>query len=284
MADEPDRVDGVVGYDNLMKLFVKMADERRLFQSYIFFGESGVGKFTFADCLANYLEFGSTSRSSIPRSETMVIRTADSKESIGIDAIRNMKYFLSEQPSASAYRTVIVDGAGALTDQAQNALLKVSEEPPLHGLLILIVDSPDNLLQTLQSRFHKVYFPRLSEEEIAEHLRSVWGIKEEVSVDAAKNSFGRIGRALQFATDIGSDVREDALRGLKDKAVGRKLMTEALDEPERLNGIIREMIAELARNPERNLSILKELLKRTTLNGLFNTNKRLQLEAALWNI
>jgi DNA polymerase III subunit delta' len=275
---------GLVGYDELMDLFVKMADERRLFQSYIFFGESGVGKFTFADRLANYLEFGSLDESKIPRSETMVITAAKDKESIGIDMIRDMKYFLSEQPSASAYRTVIIDGADNLTDQAQNALLKVSEEPPAHGLLMLIVDSPENLLPTLRSRFHKVYFPRLSGTEIAGYLKSIWGLEEKAAIEAAESSFGRMGRALQLVLGSEPDIKKDALKGLRDRAVGRKLFTEALDEPERLNGIIREMIAELARDPERNLVALKELLKRTTLNGLFNTNKRLQLEAVLWNI
>jgi DNA polymerase-3 subunit delta' len=284
VAKEPGHTGSFVGYDDLMDLFVKMADERRLFQSYIFFGESSVGKFTFADRLANYLEFGNLEESKIPRSETIVIAAAKDKESIGIDTIRDMKYFLSEQPSASAYRTVIVDGADSLTDQAQNALLKVSEEPPAHGLLILIVDSPENLLPTLRSRFHKIYFPRLSEEKISGYLKSVWSIEEKAAADVAKNSFGRMGRALQLALGGETDLRKEALRGLRDRAVARKLLTDALDEPERLNGIVREMIAELARSPERNLTAIKELLKRTTLNGLFNTNKRIQLEAALWTI
>ena len=64
----------------------------------------------------------------------------------------------------------------------------------------------------------------------------------------------------------GPDLRKEALKGLKDRAVARKLLTDALDEPERLNGIIREMIAELARDPERNLIAIKELIKRATLN------------------
>ena len=116
-----------------------------------------------------------------------------------------MKYFLSERPSASAYRTVIIDGADNLTDQAQNALLKVSEEPPAHGLLILIVDNPENLLPTLQSRFHKVYFPRLSEEKIAGYLKSVWKVEDKAAAKRRpRDSFGRMGRAIQLALGSGS--------------------------------------------------------------------------------
>ncbi len=275
---------GIFGYDELLKLFVGMADNKTLFQSYIFFGEIGVGKFTFADYLANYLEFGSFSKPTIPRSETMILTVSGGKESIGIDAIRDAKYFLSKQPSASAYRTVIVDGADNLTDQAQNALLKISEEPPAHGLLILITANLDNLLPTLQSRFHKIYFPRLPEERIKKYLGSVLKLGEEEAIRIAANSFGRIGRALQLRSDDERAIRADVLKAIKNISAARQLVTDNLDDPDRLNAIIKEMIAELARNPERNTATLRELVERAAINNLLNANKRLQLEAALWTI
>ena len=45
-----------------------------------------------------------------------------------------------------------------------------------------------------------------------------------------------------------------------------------------------EIIAELAKNPIKNYANLKSILNRLTKISQFNTNKRLQLESALWNI
>ncbi|MCL4405164.1 MAG: AAA family ATPase [Patescibacteria group bacterium] len=274
----------MAGYDRLWGTFVEKADNHSLFHGYIFFGEQGVGKFTFANCLANYLEFDRMDKQDTPRSETLMVSVGNGKESIGIDTIRDIKYFLSEQPSASAYRTVLIDGADNLTDQAQNALLKVSEEPPAHGLLILITNDLDNLLPTLQSRFHKIYFPRLSKNEIAKHLESILKLDKEAAEKIAKISFGKMGRALQLAAGDELDARQKARKALKDRLAARKLLADAVDDPEQLNAIIKELLAELALNPQQNLTTIKELLRRNTLNNSLNTNKRLQLEAALWTI
>jgi len=272
-----------VGYERLVKIFTALADRHELAHGYIFFGEQGIGKFTFASRLADYLEFGSFEPSKTPKSESMLVNPSG-EESIGIDQVRDIKYFLSKQPAASFYRTVIIDNAEVLTDQAQNALLKISEEPPPHGLVILIVANPESLLPTLQSRFQKIYFPRLSRNEIERRLRSSYGIGEKLANEAAIYSFGRIGRALEFAfgKETLKTARKGALELLRNKS--GIALTNALDNPERLEGLVREMIAELYRNPERNLSTLKELLRRSTLNSSLNTNKRLQLETVLWTI
>jgi DNA polymerase-3 subunit delta' len=275
--------DKFVGYERLVKIFRDLADRRELSHDYIFFGEQGVGKFTFASRLAGYLEFGSFEPSKRASSESMLVNPS-SEESIGIDQVRDIKYFLSKQPAASFYRTVIIDNAEVLTDQAQNALLKISEEPPPHGLIILIVANPESLLPTLRSRFQKVYFPRLRTAEIEQHLRSDYGVEAKTAKDAAEHSFGRMGRAIGLASGEEGlrSARKNALETLKSR--GGAAFRGALDEPKKLEALIREMIAELHKNPERNFAGLKELLKRLALNSSLNTNKRLQLETALWTI
>ncbi len=274
---------GFLGYDWLVKLFVGLANRRELSHGYIFFGEHSVGKFTFASRLADYLEFGSFEPSRTPRSESMVINPG-AGESIGIDEVRDIKYFLSQQPAASNYRTVIIDDAEALTDQAQNALLKISEEPPPHGLVILIVSNPDSLTSTLQSRFQKVYFQRLSTSEIEQYLHSSYGVDAKTAKDVAGRSFGLMGRALALALGEAGlkSAHKSALEAIRGK--DSRALREALDEPQRLEAIVREMIAELYKDPERNVLGLRELLRRSTLNASLNTNKRLQLETVLWTI
>lgn len=53
---------------------------------------------------------------------------------------------------ATGTEKVVMVSAGRLFHAAQNALLKIFEEPPAHTTLILMVPSPGQLLPTLRSR------------------------------------------------------------------------------------------------------------------------------------
>lgn len=69
-----------------------------------------------------------------------------------IDQVRQLKTQLSFQPHPDMARIAILCPADKLTTPAQHALLKVLEEPPHQTLLCLGVTSPENLLETIQSR------------------------------------------------------------------------------------------------------------------------------------
>jgi len=45
----------IAGHDNLIKIFKRLAKNNELSHGYIFFGETKVGKYTFAKYLANFL-------------------------------------------------------------------------------------------------------------------------------------------------------------------------------------------------------------------------------------
>ncbi|MEK7196012.1 MAG: hypothetical protein AAB659_02135, partial [Patescibacteria group bacterium] len=140
----------LLGHDKLEKTFTRLAKKGNLFHGYIFFGEKSVGKAAFARNLANLLEFGEfrESEESNKRvlTEAFVISSLAESESIGIDEIRDLKHFLYSKPVNSVYRMAIIDGADQLTNQAQNAILKISEEPPETGLIIMVLENPDSLL------------------------------------------------------------------------------------------------------------------------------------------
>ena len=105
-------------------------------------------------------------------------------DSIGIDAAREIKNFLWQKPNASSRRTLILDEVEFLTAEAQNALLKITEEPPASSLIIFVSSDPDGLLPTILSRIEKIYFGLAAEPEIAE-----WLTKErKLSAADAKNS------------------------------------------------------------------------------------------------
>lgn len=71
---------------------------------------------------------------------------------IGIEEIKNMQKKLFLRPIKSPTKAVILQDAQLLTTQAQNALLKVLEEPPDHTIIILSCRSKESLLPTIISR------------------------------------------------------------------------------------------------------------------------------------
>jgi hypothetical protein len=148
----------------------------QLGHAYIFFGDPNTGKSLAAQALARYIEIGAWPENEdgeaaqTPLTDTQVF-SPDEKNSIGIDVARSIKMFLSEKPFISSRRIAIVDRAQAMTPEAQNALLKVAEEPPASALLILVMPDPELLWPTLRSRFQKIYFPPPARKEMKEILK-----------------------------------------------------------------------------------------------------------------
>ena len=71
--------------------------------------------------------------------------------SIGISDIRRLIFALSRAPFASSHKIAVIDGE-ALTNEAQQALLKTLEEPPVRTVIILFTSQIDALLPTIVSR------------------------------------------------------------------------------------------------------------------------------------
>jgi len=75
-------------------------------------------------------------------------------KAIGIEEIRELEHFLSlKVPGTSAVdRAVIIEDSQLMTTEAQNALLKVLEEPPAGTILLLTTTNSQALLPTVRSR------------------------------------------------------------------------------------------------------------------------------------
>lgn len=72
--------------------------------------------------------------------------------SLGIEEIRDMQKQLLFKPIKGKEKAIILEQAHTLTVEAQNALLKVLEEPPTHTLFFLSTNSTDSFLPTILSR------------------------------------------------------------------------------------------------------------------------------------
>ena len=212
----------------------------------------------------------------------------DRADSIGIDAVREIKNFLWQKPNVSAKRTLIIDEAELLTTEAQNALLKVTEEPPMSSLLIIIASDPDGIVPTILSRLQKIYFGMVPEAAIAEWLEKegvagATSITKTQAAVLAKKSLGKPGLASRLLKDVTFQKNlELAERFLKTAPAGRRDFIKKLLEPEEfsLRKFLDAVIIVLAwEKPSKTRTILwhKTLaLYQNIMN--FSLNPRLQLE------
>jgi hypothetical protein len=87
------------------------------------------------------------------------IFTIDESSGWGIDIIRLVTHFFSQKPITQTKKICLVYEAQNLSTEAQNALLKILEEPPIHGHLILLTNNHHQLLDTIISRSQLIISP-----------------------------------------------------------------------------------------------------------------------------
>ncbi len=120
------------------------------------------------------------------------------KDSISIDHIRRLQSGLvrtvpGDQPFR---RAVIIDQAQTLTLEAQNALLKSLEEPPVDTIFVLCVDNIRHLLPTVVSRGRSLAVLPLTEAAAKQHFGDTSAVEK-----AFRISGGRAALLLALLSD-----------------------------------------------------------------------------------
>ncbi len=80
------------------------------------------------------------------------IESAEGKKNLTVNQIRELRADAFVRAHSAAHRVFIIKDAYRMNAQAQNALLKVLEEPPKNVVFILLVPSKTMLLDTIISR------------------------------------------------------------------------------------------------------------------------------------
>lgn len=78
-------------------------------------------------------------------------------EKLGVEQSKQIREFLSIKPYSAKGRVVFILHADNLSLDAQNALLKTLEEPPLYATIVLAVENEQRLLPTIHSRCQMIY-------------------------------------------------------------------------------------------------------------------------------
>ncbi len=94
---------------------------------------------------------------------------------VRIGQVREVQSALRLRGPEDGHRAAVIADAEWLNQEAQNALLRLLEEPPPRTSLLLVTQSPAGLLATVRSRCQRVSFPALRGEELlGEGARDQW--------------------------------------------------------------------------------------------------------------
>ena len=94
------------------------------------------------------------------------------KKEILVDQVRAMGADAYILPNEAAEKVYIIKDADTMNEQAQNAALKILEEPPKGVHFILCVSNPERLLVTVRSRC--VLVSCAGEEDAGDETRQLW--------------------------------------------------------------------------------------------------------------
>ncbi|SRR5581483_4062942 len=154
-----------------------------------------------------------------------------------IDQIRSIQYASGLLPYEGRRKVYVLLQAHDLTLPAQNALLKTLEEPAPTVCLILAATTTQALLPTVVSRCQQIQLRAPSAEVIARALEDLRGLEASEADSLAKLSAGRIGWALDAASD-------GTL--LKNRQAALEFLTQALGASTSRRFQIAEQLASVA--------------------------------------
>lgn len=160
-------------------------------------GDDGTGKFYIAQWLAQQMKY-----------QPINVAVLPDKQMIGIDQIQA----LYTQTRSGINSCVIIRDAQQLTTDAQNALLKLLEEPPKNTHFVLTSSSEDGVLQTIKSRCQIINLSKPALDAATEHLATAFpNTDTQLVATVIRTTSGKLGTATTVLTSEESLSEHQAL-------------------------------------------------------------------------
>ena len=164
--------------------------------------------------------------------------------SIGINLTRKIAEALSKQPYEARHTVVLIFEAHLMTIEAQNAFLKLLEEPPPSAVIVLISEFPDRFLPTVLSRCQQLRFGPVESSMIAEFLEAFYAVEPDEASRLSLGAAGDLRRGIKLMDTRFLTLRSDSQSLIRLAAEGKA--KELLGEAESLAGrYTREEVEEL---------------------------------------
>ena len=238
-----------LGHDHAEKLFIDLYKKNNLPHAMIFSGLEGIGKTTMAFRLTRFLlkhgKGGGAAAAGLfgedlPQEITSmdvdaddpvfrrivsgghadllhIHRLHDPKKdkqdaNLKVETLRRIEPFLRKTSSEGGWRVVVVEDADTMNRNAQNAILKILEEPPANVLIILITHRPGMLIPTIHSRARMVPFLPLNVDIMDDLLhKQGYSVSTEDMETLCALSEGSVGAALKYLENDGLDMLKDIM-------------------------------------------------------------------------
>ena len=197
----------LLGNERLKENLTGSLSRGRVSHFYLISGPEGSGKHTLAKLLAAAIlcqREGKPCGVCNPCRKVMednhpdVITVVDPEhKNVAVKIVREIREDVFIRPNESDYKIYIFPQE--LGIEGQNALLKILEEPPKHGVFILLADTPEKLLPTVRSRCTELNLTGLSPDVMRKQLRQDF---PNVSVEDLQGVIARSGGFLGQARKI----------------------------------------------------------------------------------
>ena len=120
---------------------------------------------------------------------------------ITIGTIREVERVVNLNPFEGSRTVIIIDGAGSMTTDAANALLKTLEEPPPGVLFLLLSEDEEALLPTIRSRCQTLPLLPMARQQMIDSLFERRSVPKEEADTLFRLSRGCLGWALHALDD-----------------------------------------------------------------------------------
>lgn len=205
----------LLGNEPLKQRLIAALDARKLSHSYLISGPTGSGKHTLARLLSAAMECENEGapcmectacRKVMSGNHPDVITVDDaSKKQVSVELIRAARADVFIRPNEGVRKIFLIPRAHDMNPSAQNALLKILEEPPPYGVFLLLADTPEKLLPTIRSRCSELKLSPLSDAALREAIAFRLPEAPAQARDAAiRRSGGFLGRALELLESAGA--------------------------------------------------------------------------------
>lgn len=208
----PNTFEEIKGNSEVISALTNMlADKEKCPHSFLLHGETGCGKTTIGRIIAK--ELGCSENDFVE---------VDSGQFRGIDTIRDIRFNAEYKPLKGSCRVWLLDEIHKATNDAQNALLKILEDPPNHVYFILCTTDPQKLIAPIKGRCQQFQVKPLTEQQMIGLLRKIAKQEgERIDLDIleqiAQDSLGHPRNAIQILEQV-LNVEPDLRKEVSKKA------------------------------------------------------------------
>ena len=272
---------GLIGNEETKNRIGRAIESGTLPHAFLIGGPSGSGKSTLATEMAAALncESRNTGDGPLPCGrcsncrriydesypDVKILRKKKDKATLGVEPVKDFREDMFLSSTESEHKIYVIDDAECMTPEAQNALLKVLEEPPGSVMILLLAKECDRILTTIKSRAQYIAMDRFDDDRLAELMlnesseaRMMKSTNPERFMTLIMNADGRIGPAKAMMAKRNSqsdDEREDIIKLLC--AIGQKASYAEIYTS--LSGFPSKRV-ELSATLERLMSAIRDLI------------------------